>query len=94
MDMEVEFDESALKKHGRGGRLRDYMRAFRETGVWERCKLAYYQGRSAVTALPPLGRPRRSGTLPGFLRLRVEAPLPHAAERRKTLTDSPTPNEH
>ena len=82
MDMEVEFDESALKKHGRGGRLRDYMRAFRETGVWERCKLAYYQGG------------RRSGTLPGFLRLRVEAPLPHAAERRKTLTDSPTPNEH
>ena len=51
MDMEVEFDESALKKHGRGGRLRDYMRAFRETGVWERCKLAYYQGGSAVTAL-------------------------------------------
>lgn len=43
MGLEVEFDDLALAKNGRGVRLRDYLKAFRECGAWSSTPLAYYQ---------------------------------------------------
>lgn len=48
MGMEVEFDGNAQAGYGRGYRLRDYMTVFKDKGVWEKCRLAYYQGAWAV----------------------------------------------
>ncbi len=48
MGMEMEFDGNALASNGRGYKLRDYMKAFRENGVWENSILAYYQGSYAL----------------------------------------------
>lgn len=46
MDMEIEFDERALT--GWGYRLEDYMKAFKDSGIWGNNKLAYYQGGKAL----------------------------------------------
>ncbi|MDR0333240.1 MAG: DUF4855 domain-containing protein [Dysgonamonadaceae bacterium] len=51
MDMEVEFDERVLAGEGKTDRLRDYMRAFKEMGIWENKRLAYYQGNDALWRL-------------------------------------------
>lgn len=52
MDMEVEFDESALVAGGdRGYRLSDYMKAFRDHKIIESKRLAYYQGGNSVDKL-------------------------------------------
>ncbi len=52
MDMEVEFDESALAEgKNRGERLREYMRAFSEYGIIKNKRLAYYQGGTTVHLL-------------------------------------------
>ncbi|MBP3202584.1 MAG: DUF4855 domain-containing protein [Bacteroidales bacterium] len=48
MGMEVEFDGNAQAAYGRGYRLRDYMTVFKAKGIWEKCRLAYYQGAWAV----------------------------------------------
>ena len=53
MAMEIEFDERVLSEpewgdRSYGYRLRDYMQAFIDSGVWEKCPLAYYQSGSAV----------------------------------------------
>src|SRR5690554_1555638 len=45
MDMEIEFDDRALVAHGNWGyRLENYMNAFKEYGIWENKRIAYYQG--------------------------------------------------
>ena len=44
MDMEIEFDDRVLERYGWGYRLDDYMNAFKEYGIWENRKIAYYQG--------------------------------------------------
>lgn len=44
MDMEIEFDDRVLAKHGWGYRLEDYMKAFKDYGIWENRRIAYYQG--------------------------------------------------
>lgn len=47
LDMEMEFDSRALslpEGYGWGYRLDDYMKAFRENGIWEKKRLAYYEG--------------------------------------------------
>lgn len=51
MGMEMEFDDNALASFGRGYKLRNYMDAFRRHGVWENCRLAYYQGNNTVHSL-------------------------------------------
>lgn len=52
MDMEVEFDETALVAGGdRGYRLSDYLKAFREHKIIETKRLAYYQGGNSVDKL-------------------------------------------
>lgn len=48
MDMEMEFDEYALKWKGWGYRLRAYIQGFKESGAWEKSRLAYYQGSWAI----------------------------------------------
>lgn len=44
MDMELEFDDNAMTRHGRAYKLRDYMEVFKAKGVWASRRLAYYQG--------------------------------------------------
>lgn len=48
MDMEIEFDDRVLERYGWGYRLDDYMNAFKEYGIWENRKIAYYQGGTTV----------------------------------------------
>lgn len=49
LHMEMEFDERALEgSGGRGQRLRDYMRFFKEGGAWESMCLTYYQSNKAL----------------------------------------------
>ena len=47
MDMEMEFDERVLT--GWGYRLKDYMKAFKENGIWQNKRLAYYQGHCSLS---------------------------------------------
>lgn len=49
MDMEIEFDERVSS--GWGYRLKDYMKAFKENGIWSSKRLAYYQGNKALHML-------------------------------------------
>lgn len=52
LDLEIEFDSRALKNNkNRGYRLRDYMKAYRESGLLSRKRIAYYQQESAVYEL-------------------------------------------
>lgn len=48
MDMEIEFDDRALAKNGWGYRLKDYMKVFKDYGIWENRKIAYYQGDKTI----------------------------------------------
>ena len=48
MHMEIEFEEDVLT---RGNRLRDYMEVFKEQGIWENNRLAYYQSNLALQFL-------------------------------------------
>jgi hypothetical protein len=51
MDLELEFDEDVLAGRGKAGKLRDYMAVFKEKGVWQKKRIAYYQGNEALWAL-------------------------------------------
>jgi len=51
MDMEIEFDDRALDKYGWGYRLEDYIEAFEEYGIWEKKRIAYYQGDKTIYEL-------------------------------------------
>ena len=46
--MEIEFDDRALAKNGWGYRLKDYMKVFKDYGIWENRKIAYYQGDKTI----------------------------------------------
>lgn len=48
MDMEMEFDGNALESNGRGYKLTNYMKAFKESGIWGSKRLAYYEGGGAL----------------------------------------------
>lgn len=49
MDMEIEFDERALvSRNNWGYRLKNYMKAFKDYGIWENKRIAYYQGGTAL----------------------------------------------
>ena len=52
MGVEIEFDERALVGNGDWGyRLEDYMRVFKEYGVWKTKRIGYYQGDNALYQL-------------------------------------------
>lgn len=51
MDMEIEFDDRALAKYGWGYKLENYMNAFKEYGIWDNNRIAYYQGDRTVFEL-------------------------------------------
>lgn len=51
MNMEIEFDDDALESRGKAYKLKDYMRIFKEKGIWEKKRLAYYQGSYSLLVL-------------------------------------------
>lgn len=51
MSLEMEFDESALKKYGNGSRMKDYILIFEKHEIWETMDVAYYQGDNAFYKL-------------------------------------------
>lgn len=52
LDMELECDERGLvDNRNMGYRLRDYMKAFREFGITEKQRIAYYQGGKTIHML-------------------------------------------
>ena len=58
MDMEIEFDDRALVGHGNWGyRLENYMNAFKEYGIWQNRRIAYYQGGTTLYKLSKATNP-------------------------------------
>lgn len=55
MHMELEFDDNALSSRGKAYRLKNYMNAFKDYGIWEKKRLAYYQGSASLLALKKSG---------------------------------------
>lgn len=51
MNMEIEFDDDALSSRGKANRLTNYMNVFKEYGIWEKKRLAYYQGSQSLLTL-------------------------------------------
>ena len=51
MHMELEFDDNALNSRGKAYRLKNYMNAFKKHGIWEKKRLAYYQGSASLLTL-------------------------------------------
>lgn len=51
MNMEIEFDDRALKNKGWGYRLTDYLDVYENNGVFDSLKVAYYQGGDAFYKL-------------------------------------------
>jgi hypothetical protein len=52
MDLELEFDDRVFVNNGnRGGRLRDYMQAFKVNNSLTTKRIAYYQGNDALYQL-------------------------------------------
>lgn len=51
MSMEMEFDENALKKNGKGYRMKDYIKVFTKHDIWKTMDVAYYQGDNAFYEL-------------------------------------------
>ena len=77
MGMEIEFDGNALETSERkwGGRLRDYMRYAQDYGVWEKSKLAYYQGAWAVKWLKDSSNSQDQKLYNDFCQWMIERPL-------------------
>jgi hypothetical protein len=71
MDMEMEFDERALT--GWGYRLKDYMKAFKENGIWQNKRLAYYQGGTALYQLAQTRDPELKELYHQFCKFVVES---------------------
>lgn len=55
MHMELEFDDNALNSRGKAYRLKNYMSAFKKHGIWEKKRLAYYQGSASLLTLKNQG---------------------------------------
>lgn len=52
MDMEIEFDDRVMVNRGNWGyRLENYMNAFKDHGIWDSKRIAYYQGSRTVYEL-------------------------------------------
>lgn len=74
MDMEVEFDENVLAVNQKGYRLYDYMKAFKENGIWDQKRLAYYQGSAAVYSLSKSVDPEDKKLYHDFCHFVIERP--------------------
>lgn len=75
MDMELEFDDNALVRYGRGYKLRDYMKAFKEHGVWKNRRLAYYQGGWSVRSLKNSSDPQDNQLYHDFCDFVISRPI-------------------
>lgn len=51
MSLELEFDDNALKKYGKGYKLENYLNVFQERGGLDSMSVAYYQGGSSLYKL-------------------------------------------
>lgn len=83
MDLEMEFDETALARYGKGNRLRDYMEVFREVGPWARSRLAYYQSSEALRTLKCSNDPQDRNLYYDFCDFVVTRPFRTQAEPTK-----------
>lgn len=80
MGLELEFDNNALKSYGKAYKLRDYMRVFKELGVWEKSRLAYYQGSWSLRALKYSSQPEDVGLYHEFCDFVISRPIRNAVE--------------
>ncbi len=75
MHMELEFDDNALNSRGKAYRLRNYMAAFKEYGIWEKKRLAYYQGGASLLALKNSGNPIDTQLYHEFCQFVISRPI-------------------
>lgn len=75
MHMELEFDDNALSSRGRAYRLRNYMRIFKQYGIWEKKRLAYYQGSASMLALKNSGNAADRKLYHDFCEFVISRPL-------------------
>lgn len=75
MDMELEFDANALAANKRGYRLENYMKVFKEFGIWENKRLAYYEGGGGLLWLKNSIDPEDQKLYHEFCHFVIERPL-------------------
>ncbi len=75
MDMEMEFDERVLESSSWENRLRDYMEYARDYGIWEKCRLAYYQGCWAVQCMKDSSTPEGRQLYHDFCQFVITRPI-------------------
>ena len=75
MQMEMEFEDDVLAAHGKAYRLENYMAKFKEYGVWEKCRLAYYQNNSALLTLKYSSEPADVALYHKFCKFVIERPI-------------------
>jgi len=75
MQMEMEFEDDVLAAHGKAYRLENYMAKFKEYGVWEKCRLAYYQSNSALLTLKYSSEPADVALYHKFCKFVIERPI-------------------
>ncbi len=86
MHMELEFDDNALSSRGKAYRLRNYMKTFKEQGIWEKKRLAYYQGSASLLALKNSGNPTDTQLYHEFCNFVINRPIriSHSSTLSKT----------
>lgn len=79
MDMEIEFDDTAVKAEHtpvyKPERLRDYLKFARENGVWENKRLAYYHGNDAIYQLAHSDEPEDKALYDEFCTFVISRPI-------------------
>lgn len=75
MNMELEFDDNALSSRGKAYRLKNYMQAFKKHGIWEKKRLAYYQGSASLLALKNSGNTADTELYHEFCKFVISRPL-------------------
>lgn len=75
MHMEIEFDHDALVSGGKDYKLRNYMKAFKDYGIWEKKRLAYYQGEASLLALKGSGNVEDNKLFHEFCQFVISRPI-------------------
>lgn len=75
MHMELEFDDNALNSRGKAYRLKNYMSAFKKHGIWEKKRLAYYQGSASLLALKKSGNAADTQLYHEFCKFVISRPI-------------------
>ena len=75
MQMEIEFEDDVLAAHGKAYRLENYMAKFKEYGVWEKCRFAYYQSNNALLTLKYSSEPADVALYHKFCKFVIERPI-------------------